>query len=313
MSTNQLIALLPDMAVFVRVVECGSFSAAAKELGLSASAVSRQIARLERALSVRLLERSTRSLRLSDAGQAALTRCQSMLAAAQEAMQVSEQYIASPQGRVRLAVPRGFARAVLQSLITPFLQQNTGIELQLVVTDRLIDPLEDEIDLVIRIGDQPPPGLIGLPLMQIEQVLAASPAYLAQHGVPQSPQDLLEHACICLGESPIDHRWRLSRGKEEATVSIAGPLRVNHSEMRLQASLDGIGIASLPDFTARSALAAGRLQRVLSDWRLGTSYAGTAYLLYPAHRYLPPKLRCVIDALVAHCRGQQLHDQYACE
>jgi DNA-binding transcriptional LysR family regulator len=304
MSTNTLIQLLPDMAVFVRVVECGSFSAAAKELGVSASAVSRQIARLERALSVRLLERSTRSLRLSEAGQAALARCQNMLAAAQEAMQVSEQYISSPQGRVRLAAPRGFAHAVLQPLITPLLQRHAGIELQLVVSDRVIDPLEDEIDLVIRIGDSPPPGLIGVPLMPIEQVLAASPAYLAQQGEPQSPQDLLAHSCICLGETPIDHRWRLSRGKEVATVAIGGRLRVNHSAMRLQAALDGIGIASLPDFTVRQALQEGRLVRVLPDWQLGTSYAGMAYLLYPAHRYLPAKLRCVIDELVAHCRAQ---------
>ncbi|WP_157670205.1 LysR family transcriptional regulator [Chitinibacter sp. GC72] len=303
MSTNTLIQLLPDMAVFVRVVECGSFSAAAKELGVSASAVSRQIARLERALSVRLLERSTRSLRLSDAGHAALSRCQAMLAAGQDALNVSEQYMTAPQGRVRLGVPRGFARAVLQPMITPLLHKHAGIELHLVVTDRVLDPLDDEIDLVIRIGDQPPPGLIGIPLQQVTQVLCASPAYLAAHGTPQTPQDLLEHPCICLGETPVDHRWRLSRGAEEVTVAVRGALKVNHSEMRLNAALDGIGIASLPDFTARAALADGRLIRVLPDWQLGTSYAGMAYLLYPAHRYLPPKLRCVIDELVAHCRG----------
>jgi DNA-binding transcriptional LysR family regulator len=302
---NQLISLLPDMAVFVRVVECGSFSAAAKQLGVSASAVSRQIARLEQAMSVRLLERSTRRLRLSDAGQAALTQCQHMLAAAQEALQISEQYIASPQGRVRLAVPRGFARAVLQPCITPLLQQHTGIELQLVVTDRVVDPLEDEIDLVIRIGDHPPLGLIGLPLLPVEQVLVASPDYLARHGVPQVPQDLLAHSCICLGETPVDHRWRFKQGKQELTVEIAGRLRVNHSEMRLQAALDGLGIASLPDFTARAAVADGRLQRVLGTWHLSTAYAGMAYLLYPAHRYLPPKLRCVIDSVLAYCRAQR--------
>ncbi|WP_373973714.1 LysR family transcriptional regulator [Chitinibacter sp. SCUT-21] len=302
---NQLIALLPDMAVFVRVVECGSFSAAAKELGVSASAISRQIARLEKSLAVRLLERSTRRLRLSDAGQETLLRCQTMLAAAQEAMQVSAQYMAAPQGRVRVAVPRGFARGVLQPLITPLLQRHAGIELHMLVTDRVVDPLEDEVDLVIRIGDSPPPGLIGLPLMAVEQVLVASPAYLAQHGRPLEPTDLLQHSCICLGETPIDHRWCFTRQQDTQTIAIAGRLRINHSEMRMQAALDGLGVASLPDFTARQAINDGRLIRVLADWRLGTSYAGMAYLLYPAHRYVPPKIRCVIDELVAHCRCQQ--------
>lgn len=129
--------------------------------------------------------------------------------------------------------------------------------------------------------------------------MCASPAYLAQRGTPARPQDLAEHDCIDLGEDAHDRRWRFVRGAEQAAVAVRGRYAANHSEVRRDAALEGLGIASLPGFTAQAALASGALVRVLADWRHDTAYSGTAWLLYPPGRFLPPRLRAWVDHLTA--------------
>jgi DNA-binding transcriptional LysR family regulator len=287
------------MAVFAQVVEAGSFSAAARQLGVTPSAVSRQMARLESVLRVRLLERSTRKLRLTQAGSSALLRCQDLVSAAREVMALRDTGAATPRGLVRVSMAKAFGRQVIHPLMPAFLQRYPEVEVQLVITDRTVDLFEDPIDLAIRITDTPPPGLAGRPLMRVPHRVCASPAYLAQHGMPTHPRELADHPCIYLGEDERDRHWRFRRGQEAVSVQVSGRYAANHSEVRLEGALAGLGVASLPGFTAQASLASGALVSVLPDWAHLTDYAGTAWLLYPPNRFLAPKLRVWIDHVSA--------------
>ncbi|MCY1280232.1 HTH-type transcriptional regulator DmlR [compost metagenome] len=295
--------LLPLLASFVRVVECGSFSAAARQLGTSASALSRQIARLEQELGVRLLERTTRRLRLGEAGQQVFEHCQDMLQAAQAALTVGERLMSHPRGQVRLSVPKAFGKYLISPLLADFLQRYPQVDVSLELSDRSPDLVAERFDLLVCITDRPPPGLAGRPLCEVRQLLCASPAYLARHGTPRHPQELLQHSCLYLDETPHDRRWHFSQDAAQSVVKVHGRLASNHSEVRLNGALQHLGIACLPHFTAAAALAAGQLQQVLADWRYTGSYQGTAWLLYRPTRHLPPKLRVLIDFLAERLAG----------
>jgi DNA-binding transcriptional LysR family regulator len=298
-SINSPLENLPDMVVFARVVDAGSFSGAARQLGLTPSAVSRQVARLEGVLRVRLLERTTRKLRLTEAGSAAFTRCQALVAAAREVMALSDSQSATPRGLVRVSMPKAFGRQVVHPLMPAFLARYPEVDVQLIITDRTVDLFEESVDLAIRITDAPPPGLAGRPLTTIRHLVCASSQYLAAHGTPAHPRDLAQHSCLYLGEDERDRHWRFQRGAEAATVRVSGRYVANHSEVRLDGARQHLGIASLPEFTAREALAKADLVTVLDDWEHKTDYAGTAWLLYPPNRFLAAKLRVWIDFLVA--------------
>jgi DNA-binding transcriptional LysR family regulator len=298
MSTNNLLDSLPDMAVFARVVDAGSFSAAARQLGLTPSAVSRQVARLEAVLRVRLLERTTRKLRLTEAGTAACSRCQAMWSVAREVLALSDTRTAQARGLVRVSVPKAVGRQLIHPLMPSFLKAYPEVDVQLVLTDHTVDLFEDHIDLAIQITDSPPPGLAGRPLMALRHQVCASPAYLAQQGTPLQPRDLADHSCLYLGEDERDRHWRFRRDGAETSVRVAGRYACNHSEVRLEGALSDLGLASLPEFTARSHLASGELVAVLNDWKHLTHYAGMAWLLYPPNRFLATKVRVWIDHVV---------------
>ena len=303
MSTNKPQHLLPLMASFVRVVECGSFSAAARQLNTSGSALSRQVAQLEAALGLRLLERTTRRLRLSEAGGEVFEHCREMLAAAQAAVSVGERLMSHPRGQVRLSVPKAFGKYLVAPLLADFLARYPEVDVSLNLSDRSPDLIADGFDLIVRITEQPPQQMAGRPLCQVRQLLCATPQYLARHGTPQHPQELVRHQCLYLDEVADDHRWHFSDGREQCMVAVTGRFASNHSEVRLNGALNHLGIACLPHFTAAQALADGRLVRVLADWRYTGSYQGTAWVLYHPNRHLPPKLRVLIDHLAAGLAG----------
>lgn len=304
MNPTDLFALLPDMAVFARVVDAGNFSVAARQLGSTPSTVSRQIKRLEDALATRLLERSTRNVRVTESGAQVARWCRDMVSAAAGAVDVAGQLGGRPQGRVSLSAPGEFAKTVIHPLVPGFLRAYPDVDLQLLFADREIDPLVDDIDLVLRITEHPPQGLAGRRLGAVRWMLCASPAYLREHGTPQVPRDLLQHACIYLGESADDNRWRFRRGNDAQltqTVTVSGRYTANHADARLEAALQQLGIASLQEFAVGGALAAGELVQVLPDWTFDArAYVGSIWLLYPPNRFLPPKVRVLIDYLAAH-------------
>ena len=297
-SINLPVTLLTEMVVFVKVVEAGSFSAAARQLGSSPSAVSRSIARLEKALAIRLLQRTTRKLRLSDAGEEVFKRCREMAGAAQAVMDLSGRFTREAEGLIRVSVPKAVGRYVIHPHMPEFLRRYPKVDVQLILEDRYVDLIDDNVDLSIRITDEPPPGLVGRELFPIEHLLCATPQYLAEQGVPQQPEDLREHSCIVLGETPADARWKFRQGSKSVTVGVRGRYAANHTGVRLDAVLQDIGIGSLPYFTARQALEEGRVIQVLPEWDFIASYHGGVWLLQTPTRYLQPKLRVFIDFLV---------------
>lgn len=300
MGTNEIIGRLPLLATFVRFAELRSFSAAARSLGQTPSAISRQMTRLEAELGVRLLVRTTRKLQLSEIGEQVYRACQGMLAAAESAMDIAGQFVEKPHGLVRVSAPMTFGKIVLSPHVTSFLKLYPEVDIQLILTDRFVDLIDDSVDLVVRIDRNPPQHVIAKPLTPVEYVLCASRAYLDGNGTPKTPSDLAQHSCLFFGDRPSDNRWSFRRGTQEEIVQVRGRFIVNHSEAMLEAVRQGAGIGFLPYFTAKASLARQEVVQLFPEWQLVTPYSGTAWLLYLPNRHLPPKVRVFIDHL---CRS----------
>ncbi|MCJ8337418.1 MAG: LysR family transcriptional regulator [Pseudomonadales bacterium] len=300
--TNKLIASLSDMASFVMVVDEGGFSAASRKLGITPSAASRQVSRLEKLLAVKLLERTTRNMSLSVAGKPVYELCRTMLDTAQEAANVSSLASTEPVGLLRIAAPKAVAKQILEPMLLSFADKYPQIKLQIKVTDHIVDPIHNEVDLLVSLQQNPALGLIAKELGEVKIVLCASTGYIAEHSMPKHPDELAGHSCITLGESSHDSILEMSCGKKMAKVEVSGRYSVNHSEMRLNAIKHGLGIGVLPDFVANPEFANGNLLPVLPNWSLKHNYQGVLRLQYAQSKFIPERLRL----LVAH-----LCDNYA--
>jgi DNA-binding transcriptional LysR family regulator len=296
--TNEWVGVLQELVTFVQVVESGGFSATARRLGQTPSAVSRQVARLERTLGVQLLHRSTRLVQPTEAGLEVFAQGRQVVAAAQAALEVAEGHQRLPQGLVRISAPKAFARHVLHPHLLAFMAQHPAVDVHLVVTDRDVDPVREGVDLAVRLTEQPPLHLVARPLMPVRQILVASPAYLAPRPAIAAPHDLLLHDCLALGELERDNRWHLQRGADHVELSVKGRYTTNHSELRLDAACTGLGVACVPDFLARPAVLAGTVVPVLPDWKVQANYQGLAYLLFAPTRHKVPRVRVLIDHLL---------------
>jgi DNA-binding transcriptional LysR family regulator len=310
MNTNKLLAVLPDMAVYVLVVETGSFTAAAEQLGVTPSAVSRQISRLEAALEVRLLERTTRKQTTTDEGKAAYDRCKAMVECALDVTSIGDAAIA-PSGRICISAPKAYSVTVLQPLVLSFLESHPSIDIHFRVTDTFLIPLRDDVDLAFRLSDHLIEGLVSKPLHTIDSVLCASRSYLGQHGVPAHPSELADHQCIALGEFEQDNRWVFQRGGETAQVDVCGHYTTNHSGMRMSAVKAGLGIGIFPDFVAEQALSGTKsdkekLVTVLPEWALHSKYQGMVSMQYLQNKFMPSRLRTLINYFIAHLSSDQI-------
>lgn len=304
MSMNPTMMLLEEMVIFVKVVESGSFSEAARQLGISPSAASRGVSRLEKGLSVQLLQRTTRKLRLNDCGEEIYKCCRSMVSSARTVLGMSAKFTQEPEGAVRISAPKAVGRFIIHPLIPEFLQLYPKVDVQLVLGDRNCDLIDGNLDLAVHVTDHPPPGLVGRCLLPIRQILCASPDYLVEHGVPRHPQDLERHSCIGEAEQFQGGRWQFKKGEEVVKVQVPNRYSVNHSEGRLDAVLQHVGLTCLPVFTAREALARGHVIQLLPEWEFsGMGNQGSAWLLYQQTHYLPLKVRVMIDFLVERVRS----------
>jgi len=295
MNTNKLIPLLSDMAIFVTVVEHGNFSKAAKKLGVTPSAVSRQISRLEDALCIKLLQRTTRQLALTESGTITFDYCKQMVEAADHAVNACRSATSIVSGLLRIAAPRSLANRVLRPFFVEFLKCYPDIQLHLKVTDRILDPIHDGVDFLIHINDYPIEALVNVKIGRVEQVLCASPDFLKEHLLPTHPDDLKYLACICLGEKMTDNRWQFSNKTQQTTVQVTGSYLLNHSEMRRDAIQQGLGIGPLPDYIAQQEIKMGKLIPLLQDWKLHGNYQGDICLQYAQSKYMPNKNRVFID------------------
>ncbi|SJN19693.1 Transcriptional regulator, LysR family [Vibrio casei] len=295
MLNSRLIALLPDLATFILVVNKGSFTAAAKELGVTPSALSKLITRLEASLSVKLFDRTTRTLQITQSGEKIYQQSVAMVNAAQLAIEVSNEEHLEPVGTITVAAPKAFLSILLQPIVTPFLQQYPDIELKLKVSDGDIDMLEQGIDIMFRLTDAPYENLISKELGKVNLSLCASPTYLDLKGTPAEPTELSLHDCLYLGETKTDHIWDFVKGNETHTIPVSGRYAVNHSQMRLNGVKDGLGIGIFPDFVIKEALQNGEVVQVLKDWTIKGNYHGVIAMQYAPSKYMPTRLRVFID------------------
>jgi DNA-binding transcriptional LysR family regulator len=285
------------MAIFVNVVESGSFSKTAKKLGVSPSSVSRSVTRLENALEEKLLERTTRQMRLSSTGHEVYSLCSDMMNSAKMAVSAAQVDKTDVSGSLRVAAPKALSRQVLMPIILDFIDQFPSVSLQLKVADHYIDPIGDEVDVIIMITDKPTEGLIAKPLGQCRLVLCASPGYLEKFGTPIHPEDIAHHNCLCLGENPRDRIWEFSNNNKKLSTNVSGSFTVNHSEIRREAVLRGVGISVFPEFAIQSYLDSGEVVEVLRDWHVGGNYQGKIVAQYAQSKYIPGQIKTFIEYL----------------
>ncbi|PSW21423.1 LysR family transcriptional regulator [Photobacterium sanctipauli] len=300
MDTNKLIALMPELAAFKIVVDEGSFTAAAKKLGVTPSALSKQLSKLEHTLSTKLLERTTRKLVITESGKGIYNQCSALLEATKQIVEFTSSEHEIPSGSLTVAAPKAFLSIVLQPLVKPFLDKYPDIELKLKASDGEIDLISEGIDIVFRLTEKPSEGQVLKLMGKVSLTLCASPNYLANRGIPIHPNDLTKHDCLYLGETATDHIWDFEKGDENHTIAVKGRYAVNHSQMRLRGVLDDLGIGIFPDFVIKQALADGSVTQVLSDWTIRGNYHGDIALQYAQTKFMPARLRVFIDYVEEH-------------
>ena len=282
------------MRVFVEVAGTGSFSAAAQQLDMSRAMVTRYVGALEQWLGARLLQRTTRSVTLTDAGEHCLRRSQQMLSLMEDVEHETSSSNGELRGQLRITCSMSFAYAQTAAAMVDFLRLHPQLKIDLNASEGALNLVEARIDLAIRISAEPDPALIGRVLAPCASVLVASPAYLASQGVPQSPADLAAHRCLTyanFGKSD----WMLRRGTEHVRVGVGSHFSANEATALLRAALAGGGLALQPTYLANPHLADGSLQRVLPDWDPPEM---SIYALYTSRRHLSPAVRALLDFLV---------------
>jgi DNA-binding transcriptional LysR family regulator len=284
------------MRAFVATVGANGFAAAARALDVPRSKISKQIQALEEAIGVQLLQRTTRSLHLTEAGAEYYDACRDVIASLDEAEQRARTGMGEIRGVLRVNAPMSFGLSRLGPLIPRFNELHPNVELQVVLSDQQVDPVKGGFDVTIRIASLPDSSMIARSLAPAPRIMVASPDYLAREGTPQTPKDLAHHKCLSYGYLQSGVSLQLCNGKETQRVTVSGPLHANNGDILAQAAVAGMGIALLPNFIIERAVADGRLIPVLCDWE---APAITVNAVYPSSRRVPMKTRAFIDFLVA--------------
>ncbi len=291
---------LDGIAAFARVVDSGSFSAAARRLNVSKSAVSAHVQRLEERLGVRLLNRTTRRLSVTEAGAAYYRHCARILAEAEAAEQAASALQREPRGTLRVSAPDSFGWMHVAPAVPAFLKRYPNLAVDIKLSAAYVNLVDEGLDLAIRIGVLEDSALVVRKLAPSRQVLCAAPAYLKDRGMPQTPDDLVSHNCLCADLLSWGDEWRLAGKRGEVRVPVSGSFRSNNAEMLRTAALDGVGIAALPTWAVAEQLRSGMLRRVLTAWEAPVS---TIYAVYPGNRLMSMKVRAFVDHL-ARCFGR---------
>lgn len=286
----------------------GSYAEAARSLGITRSAVSKAVMELERTLGSRLLDRTTRKVSPTEAGRAYYDRCVDILASIEEAeLQVSRLHD-EPRGVLRINAPMSFGALYLGQAVADFMSAYPDLKVELTLNDRFIDPIEEGVDVTVRIAVLEDSSLIARKLAPARRALVAAPGYLARHGAPRTPGDLGSHRCLNYGHTTTLQRWRLTHDGEILTQPIASCLCSNNGDVLRTAAIAGHGITKLPTFIVGHDISAGRLSVVMPDYpptELGI------YALYAPNRYLAAKTRVLIDFLVARFGEMPEWDRFA--
>lgn len=280
-----------EAAMFVKVVQTGSFSAAGRQLGLPTSTISTRVARLEQRLGVTLLQRTTRRLHLTEAGVLFFEHASTGLGYLLEAEAALDAVRQQPRGLLRVTAPADLGDVILGQLVQRTQSQYAQLSFELMLTERYVDLVAEGVDMAIRTGELKDSSLIAKSLGRIQWALFASPHYLQDSAPLNTPSDLTQHACVQFTSLGRQH-WDLHRGSTSLRVPVPGSTLANSIGVVRAMAENGLGIALLPAFICQPAVQAGALQRVLPDW-LGP--ADAVHLVYPQQRFMPPKLRACIE------------------
>jgi DNA-binding transcriptional LysR family regulator len=282
------------MAVFSRVVSAGSLSAAARELGLSPAVISRRLAALESRLGVRLINRTTRSLHLTDEGANYYDTCARLLSEIEEADAAVSAGRVEPQGPLKVALPASFGHRHIAPLIPQFASRYPKVQLALTLSDRSVNLVDDGFDLAIRIADLADSSLAARKLAPNRRVVCASPEYLRRHGLPRTPQDLVEHNCLTANDFAMNWEYKGPRG-EPGSVRVSGRYACDNWEVLREWALAGLGVALKSTWDVRLQLEDGSLVSLCPGYTFDTDVA--IYAVYPHRRFLPAKTRAFIEFL----------------
>ncbi|MFO0998196.1 MAG: LysR family transcriptional regulator [Alphaproteobacteria bacterium] len=285
---------LAGMAIFAKVVEAKSFTAAASELGMSKSAVSKHISRLEDRLGARLLNRTTRRLGLTETGAAFYDRCARVVAEAEDAALAVTELQSEPRGTLRVNAPMSFAILHIAPAIPDFLARFPDLHIDVTMNDRFVDLIDEGFDVAIRIARLMDSSLIARRLAPDRRAVIGSPAYFEKHGEPKTPDDLIRHNCLSYAYMSLHDQWQFVDGDGTRSVQVAGNLRANNGDAIRVAVLAGLGIAILPTFIVGRDIQEGRLKQVLADFMPSRS---SVYAVYPHNRHLSAKVRVFVDFL----------------
>jgi DNA-binding transcriptional LysR family regulator len=293
---------LASMTTFVKVVEHGGFSAAARALDMSPSMATTHVQALEERLGVRLLNRSTRRVGLTEVGQAYFERCVQILAELDDADQVAQVLHSTPRGTLRLNTSIVMP-PFIGPVIVEYVKRHPDVSVDMVISDRMVDLVEEGFDLSIRVTPVPDSSLIIRSLASYRLVVCAAPEYLAARGVPRQPSDLAQHNCLVFSQSPWGNEWQFAGPDGEQRIQVSGNMRSNSAVALRLATLHGQGVLATMSFQVADDIASGRLIPVLTEF-LATEYAVLA--VYPHRHRLSAKVRSFIDLLARHFREDPL-------
>jgi DNA-binding transcriptional LysR family regulator len=290
---------LPDLeglAIFAKVAERRSFAGAADELNLSKAKVSKAVARLETRLGARLINRTSRRLALTDLGRSIAERAAAMLAGAEAVEADAQAQSATPRGVVRLAAPMSFGLLKIAPILPDFLAQHPQVQVDLHLSDAVVDLIGEGFDAALRIGVLPASSLRARRMCLVRRLVVGAPAYFERHGRPTHPTHLAEHACLGYAYLATPDVWRFSNAAGEGvSVRPAGPLRTNNADAMMPALRAGLGIAVQPDFVVAEALADGALEAVMTDWSMQDSFL---HLVTPPGGPRPARIEALAEFLV---------------
>jgi len=285
-----------EMAAFVRVVDSKGFSAAAAGLGLSPSAVSKLVTRLEARLGVRLLQRTTRALHLTAEGEVFYAAARRIVGEIETLEQQMAGQSGTPQGLLRVTTSLAFATHQLAPVLSEFLGRHPLVQLDLMPTDRVVDIVDEGIDVAIRIGRLADTSFMARKIGEDKRLICAAPAYLARHGTPLHPQDLARHVCIVSRERPYLNRWQFKVDGQMTEIEVAGRVAVGDGELQMQLALQGIGIVRLTRLTLAQAVREGALVPLLGDFSADEPV--TIHAVYPHRRHLAAKVPAFVNFLI---------------
>jgi len=283
---------LNELLVFTRVVQAGSFTAAARLLKMPKSSVSRKVSDLEERVGARLLHRTTRKLGLTDAGRVYFERAAPIVSDIEHVDQAVAELQATPRGLLRVTAPLSFG--LLGPMVASFLEQNPEVQVELVCTDRVVNLVEEGFDVAVRAGHLADSTLVARRLGMLRRVLVVAPTYRKRHPRLKSPTDLEKHPCITFGSIPTPTIWALQSGEKKVEVRISARLSANDMELMRDAALAGIGIALLPEPFCAEDFRKGRLKRELAEWCTPET---PVQAVYPTARHLSPKVAAFVDLL----------------